>query len=253
MPDISLCFAEFVLAAATDTLADEPAAREHADAVEFRLDLAADPLDQLAAYDGELPLIATNRAAWEGGEATDETDRLETLATALEHDAVAAVDLELGVLTGAADTGGVDTDGGASTTAADRAREIRASARDRGQTVIASIHDFAATPPVAELTERLRLGGEEGDIAKIATTVTDRGDALDLLTATHRATAAGRRVATMGMGAAGQHTRAVAPMYGSKIGYAPVEAAAATAPGQYPLATLRELVDGLTTPANNDV
>ena len=252
MPDISLRFAEFVLAASTDTLADEPAAREHADAVEFRLDLADDPLDQLAAYDGELPLIATNRAAWEGGEATDETDRLETLATALEHDAVAAVDLELGVLTGAADTDG-DTDDGTDTTAADRAREIRSSARDRGQTVIASIHDFEATPPVAELTERLRLGGEEGDIAKLATTATDRGDALDLLAATHRATAAGRRVATMGMGAAGQHTRAVAPVYGSKIGYAPVDAAAATAPGQYPLATLRELVDGLTTPANNDV
>ena len=248
MPERSLHFDEFVLAAATDSLADEPAARDHADAVEFRLDLAADPLDQLSAYDGELPLIATNRAAWEGGEATDEAGRLDTLATALEDDAVAAVDLELGVLTGAADTDAVDDD------VTDRAREIRASARDRNVSVIASIHDFEATPPVAELTERLRLGSEEGDIAKLAATATDRGDALDLLTATHRATAAGRRVATMGMGAAGQHTRAVAPIYGSKIGYAPVDPADATAPGQYPLATLRELVAGLTTPtANTDV
>ena len=248
MSERSLHFDEFVLAASTDSLADEPAAREHADAVEFRLDLAADPLDQLAAYDGELPLIATNRAAWEGGEATDEAGRLDTLATALEDDAVAAVDLELGVLTGAADTDAVDDD------VTDRAREIRASARDRNVSVIASIHDFEATPPVAELTERLRLGSEEGDIAKLAATATDRGDALDLLTATHRATAAGRRVATMGMGAAGQHTRAVAPIYGSKIGYAPVDPADATAPGQYPLATLRELVAGLTTPtANTDV
>jgi len=248
MPERSLHFDEFVLAAATDSLADEPAAREHADAVEFRLDLATNPLDQLSAYDGELPLIATNRAAWEGGEATDEERRLDTLATALEEDAVAAVDLELGVLTGAAGADAVDDD------VTDRARKIRASARDRNVSVIASIHDFEATPPVAELTERLRLGSEEGDIAKLAATATDRGDALDLLTATHRATAAGRRVATMGMGAAGQHTRAVAPIYGSKIGYAPVDPADATAPGQYPLATLRELVAGLTTPtANTDV
>ncbi|MFQ3477047.1 type I 3-dehydroquinate dehydratase [Halonotius sp. F2-221B] len=243
MSGFELSFDAFVLAASTDSLADEPAAREHADAVEFRLDLAADPLAQLAGYDGELPIIATNRAAWEGGEATDEAGRLATLATALEDDAVAAVDLELNALTGRAAAADTDT-----------ARDVRASAREAGVTVIASIHDFEATPPVAELTERLRLGGEAGDIAKLATTAHDRGDALDLLTATHRATAAGRRVATMGMGAAGQHTRAVAPVYGSTIGYAPVAAADATAPGQYPLAMLRELVDGLTTPtANTDV
>ena len=243
MSGFELSFDAFVLAASTDSLADEPAAREHADAVEFRLDLADDPLDQLAAYDGELPIIATNRAAWEAGGAHDETKRLLTLETALEYDAVAAVDLECRALDGSVTAADTDT-----------ARDVRASAREAGVTVIASIHDFEATPPVAELTERLRLGGEAGDIAKLATTAHDRGDALDLLTATHRATAAGRRVATMGMGAAGQHTRAVAPIYGSMIGYAPVAAADATAPGQYPLAMLRELVDGLTTPtANTDV
>ena len=59
------------------------------------------------------------------------------------------------------------------------------------------------------------------------------------------ATAAGHRVATMCMGEPGRHTRAVTPLYGSKIGYAPVDAADATAPGQYLLATLRALVDGL--------
>jgi len=94
MPDFALSFDEFVLAASTDTLTDEPAAREHADAVEFRLDLADDPLEQLSAYDGELPIIATNRAAWEAGGASDETERLLTVETALEDDAVAAIDLE---------------------------------------------------------------------------------------------------------------------------------------------------------------
>ena len=96
----TLDFDSFVLAAATDDLAAEPAARDHADAVEFRLDLATDPLDQLAAYDGDLPLIVTNRAAWEGGEADDESRRLDTLDSALDHEAVAAVDLECGALDG---------------------------------------------------------------------------------------------------------------------------------------------------------
>jgi len=56
-----LSFDEFVLAAATADLGEEPAAREHADAVEFRMDMADDPLDALDRYDGDLPLVATNR------------------------------------------------------------------------------------------------------------------------------------------------------------------------------------------------
>jgi 3-dehydroquinate dehydratase-1 len=37
----------------------------------------------------------------------------------------------------------------------------------------------------------------------------------------------------------------VAPLYGSKNGYAPVDPAEATAPGQYDLATLASLVEQL--------
>ena len=242
MPDFALSFDEFVLAASTDSLADEPAARAHADAVEFRLDLADDPLDQLAGYDGELPIIATNRAAWEAGGASDETERLRTLETALEYDAVAAIDLECRALDGSVAAADTET-----------AKQVRTSAREARVPVIASIHEFEATPPREKLTTLLDRAADAGTVGKLATTAHNRGDALALLSATHQATAAGKTVATMGMGAAGQHTRAVAPSYGSAIGYAPVEAAEATAPGQYPLATLRELVDRLATPTNNDV
>ena len=232
----TLDFDSFVLAAATDDLSAEPAARSHADAVEFRLDLATDPLDQLAAYDGDLPLIVTNRAAWEGGEADDETRRLDTLASALDHETVAAVDLECGAL-----------DGSVEAAATERVRELRASAREADIAVIASIHDFESTPSVDELVDLLERASDEGDVGKLAVTATDRSDALAVLSATHRSVEAGRTVATMAMGAAGQHTRAVAPVYGSKIGYAPVDPAGATASGQYDLATLRRLVDGLST------
>jgi 3-dehydroquinate dehydratase-1 len=240
----SLAFDSFVLAASTDTLAVEPAAREHADAVEFRLDLAADPLSALSAYDGALPLIATNRAAWEGGTADSEADRLETLAAAVDHEAVAAVDIELRALEGrepAADAEG--------------ARAVRTAAREAGVPIIASVHDFESTPPAASLSALLERGSAAGDVAKCAVTAHDRADALAVLQATHEATTAGHRVATMAMGEAGRHTRAVAPLYGSRIGYAPVDSAAATAPGQYALAELSALVsqlDSRDATAGND-
>jgi 3-dehydroquinate dehydratase-1 len=47
------------------------------------------------------------------------------------------------------------------------------------------------------------------------------------------------------MGEAGRHSRAIAPVYGSVLGYAPLDPADATAPGQYDLATLATVLDHL--------
>jgi len=226
-------FEEFVLTASTADLSEEPRAREHADAVEFRMDLASDPLAQLDAYDGELPLLVTNRASWEGGEAPD-IGRYDALSTALGHDAVAAVDVELAALRGTAPEGELS-----------HATALRDAAREEGVSVVVSVHDFESTPEPGTLVDLLSDAASEGDVGKLATTATAPADALAMIRATHEATDAGHRVATMCMGEAGRHTRAVTPLYGSKIGYAPVDPANATAPGQYPLATLRELVDGL--------
>jgi 3-dehydroquinate dehydratase-1 len=217
----------FVLAAATTDLADEPAARADADALEFRLDGADAPLAALDAYEGTLPIIATNRPEREGGAVPDGPERLDTLRSAAADPAIAAVDVEL------------------STVDRGEARAVLDTARAHGTRVIVSTHDFAATPPPARLRELLSSAGETGDVAKLATTATGPGDVLDLLTATHEAKRAGERVATMAMGEAGRHSRAVAPLYGSRIGYAPVRATEATAPGQYDLATLRVLIDRL--------
>jgi 3-dehydroquinate dehydratase-1 len=223
-------FDAFRLAAATGDLGDEPAAREPADLLEFRMDLASDPLDQLAAYDGVLPILATNRPEWEGGEA-DGGGRLDALATAAEHADVVAVDVELNAIRHGDGTGVVD------------------HAREHDATVVASLHDFETTPPSADLEDILADALEYGDVAKLAVTATDPADVLTLLLLTRRFAARGERVATMAMGEAGRHSRAVAPLYGSKIGYAPVDATDATAPGQYDLAELRELIDRLGGPA----
>lgn len=221
-------FEEYVLAASVSDLADEPAAREHADAVEFRMDLATDPLTALEGYDGELPIIATNRAAWEGGEAEPE-GRIDDLAEAAQLDGVAAVDIELEALTDE------DSDGA----------EALAAARANDTATVVSAHDFEGTPELSELAETLGEACSLGDVGKLAVTANDRGDALDLLRVTHEYSAAGMPVATMAMGEIGRHTRAMAPLYGSKIGYAPVDAEDATAPGQYDLVTLRQLIEDL--------
>ena len=86
---------------------------------------------------------------------------------------------------------------------------------------------------------------EYGDVAKLAVTAESLDDALALLAVTRAHSSAGRTVATMAMGAVGRHTRAVAPVYGSRVGYAPVDPDRATAPGQYDLATLSRLVTEL--------
>ncbi|ELZ86691.1 3-dehydroquinate dehydratase [Haloferax elongans ATCC BAA-1513] len=227
---MDLSFDSFVLAASTAGLGDEPAARADADAIEFRMDLADDPLSALDDYDGDLPIIATNRAEWEGGEADgDEVDRLDALVAAAETDAVAAVDIELESLHKAV---GVD--------AATRARAVDVD-------VIASVHDFDRTPARSELTRLLHEAATLGDVGKLAVTAHTDADALRLLDVTRAATEWDDTVATMAMGEAGRHTRAVAPVYGSKIGYAPVDPEDATAPGQYDVATLRTLVGDLSS------
>ncbi|ELZ08231.1 3-dehydroquinate dehydratase [Halovivax asiaticus JCM 14624] len=224
-------FESFVLAASTATLADEPRARAHADAIEFRLDLADEPLAQLARYDGELPILATNRPTWEGGARSgDERSRLDTLAEATTVDAVAAIDVELAAIR------------------AGTAGRLLDAARENDVAVVVSVHDFDGTSSLSTLLALLEAAGAHGAVAKLAVTAESPADTLTLLRATHEATAAGQPVATMAMGELGSHTRAVAPVYGSRIGYAPLDPAATTAPGQLDLATLATTIESVVAP-----
>ncbi|MEF8776863.1 MAG: type I 3-dehydroquinate dehydratase [Haloarculaceae archaeon] len=225
-------FVEFVLAGATGDLGDEAAARGHADALEFRMDIADDPRSVLGNYRGQLELIATNRAEEEGGEAPEAPERLATLEVAADHPLVGAIDVEL------------------ATVERGEADDLIAYARERGTAVVVSTHDFEGTPEAETMIALLERACEYGDVGKLAVTATDPTDVLSLLSVTARATAEGRTVATMAMGEAGRHSRAVAPIYGSRIGYAPVRPGAATAPGQYDLATLSDLVERLAPRRN---
>lgn len=214
---------DFALAATTDDLTREAEARDVADLVEFRMDRADDPIEQLEAYDGELPVLATNRNRWFGGRA-DDAGRLDALDAASRFESVAYVDLELETV---------------------RAKEwLPEEFRANDVTPIVSHHDFEATPDRAVLAEIIDQCAGYGDVAKVATFPTDRSDTLALLRAIYEATEAGIDAAGIAMGAIGSHTRVIGHVYGSKLGYAPLpDDDSEYAPGQIPLRELAALVE----------
>jgi 3-dehydroquinate dehydratase I len=108
------------------------------------------------------------------------------------------------------------------------ARDVTALARTAGRTSVVSHHDFARTPPLAEL-ERIvsRCFAAGADIAKVATLVSgdaDR-DALFALLAHH-----GSRVCVIGMAARAPELRVQLATQGSRLAYGYLDAP--TAPGQ---------------------
>jgi len=148
------------------------------------------------------------------------------LRRAAEFSHVAAVDVELATVTEGED------------------EDLLTHARANGARVIVSTHDFEHTPR-ERLSELLGRACEYGDVGKIAVTAQDSGDVLELLRVTHEFASSDTPVATMAMGEVGRHSRVVAPLYGSRIAYAPIDPDRATAPGQYDLATLADLIDRL--------
>ena len=120
--------------------------------------------------------------------------------------------------------------------------------------VVASFHDFEATPADEALEEVLaRMAREGADLAKIAVWPTSADDLARLLGVCARATAgAGERsglgvpVAAMSMGALGAVSR-VAPAFGSALTFAVVPdeqgQARASAPGQLPIQDVRRCLE----------
>ena len=132
--------------------------------------------------------------------------------------------------------------------------QVCAQAHGLGIDVVASFHDFEATPADEVLEEVLaRMAREGADLAKIAVWPTSADDVARLLGVCARATAgAGERsglgvpVAAMSMGALGAVSR-VAPAFGSALTFAVVPdeqgQARASAPGQLPIQDVRRCLE----------
>ena len=132
--------------------------------------------------------------------------------------------------------------------------QVCAQAHALGIDVVASFHDFEATPTDEALAEVLaRMAREGADLAKIAVWPTGVDDVARLLGVCARATAGagegtglGVPVAAMSMGALGAVSR-VAPAFGSALTFAVVPdeqgQARASAPGQLPIQDVRRCLE----------
>ena len=132
--------------------------------------------------------------------------------------------------------------------------QVCEQAHGLGINVVASFHDFEATPADEALEEVLaRMAREGADLAKIAVWPTGADDVARLLGVCARATAGARErsglgvpVAAMSMGALGAVSR-VAPAFGSALTFAVVPdeqgQARASAPGQLPLQDVRRCLE----------
>ena len=132
--------------------------------------------------------------------------------------------------------------------------QVCAQAHALGIDVVASFHDFEATPADEVLEEVMaRMAREGADLAKIAVWPTSVDDVARLLGVCARATAGagegtglGVPVAAMSMGALGAVSR-VAPAFGSALTFAVVPdeqgEARASAPGQMPIQDVRRCLE----------
>lgn len=173
-------------------------------------------------------LLVTIRTKAEGGElALRHTEYTDLLHTILDTDCADLIDIEFF-------TAGADLP------------LLVEQAHTAGVPVVCSSHDFAKTPPRAELVERMVQMQQAGaDLPKLAVMPQSRTDVLELLTATaemadlHPETP----VITMSMGALGAVSRLAGEAFGSAMTFA--NPGQASAPGQVSLDIVNEVLDAL--------
>ena len=208
-----------------------------ADCVEWRVDCfeGAKDLSAIARCVAKLRvalkdklLLVTFRTKAEGGnvELTHE-EYLRFLHTVLDTDCADLIDIEF------------------FTTGADLPQLIT-DTHTAGVAVVCSSHDFAKTPPRAELVCRMVQMQQAGaDLPKLAVMPQCRTDVLELLSAT--AEMADRHpetpVITMSMGALGAVSRLSGEAFGSAMTFA--NPGQASAPGQVSLNIVNEVMDAL--------
>ena len=173
-------------------------------------------------------LLVTFRTKAEGGEqALSHKEYLAFLHLILDTDCADLLDIEFF-------TAGTDLP------------KLVEQAHSAGVAVVCSSHDFAKTPPRAELVCRMVQMQQAGaDLPKLAVMPQSRTDVLELLAATaemadlHPETP----VITMSMGALGAVSRLAGETFGSAMTFA--NPGQASAPGQVSLNIVNEVLDAL--------
>ena len=199
------------------------------DLLEWRVDAAQAVGEDLgAACDAvlgaaDVPVLATVRTLHEGGRADLDEEAYPRLVSWLAG-LVDAVDVEV---------------------ARPGARDLIAQAQAAGARVVASAHDFSATPGADELMARLEAMASLGaDVAKIACTPRTPGDVLAVLDAQAWALEGlGIPVIVISMGTLGAPSRIVGSALGCAATFATV--GESSAPGQLTAEQVRAVLDAL--------
>jgi 3-dehydroquinate dehydratase type I len=197
------------------------------DVAEVRLDLIGPNMDWMplarTIRESGTPIILTLRAAYEGGKWTgSDAERMDILSNAAASASAIDVELKSGL-----------------------AAKLKQNVALASTPLIVSFHDFARTPPLAELTARMEQALEQGDVAKISTMVQTEAD-LDTLRAL-LAKPWSAPVCVIGMGGKGEITRTEFPRAGSCLTYGYFETP--VAPGQLSAeALMAHLGRPVTTP-----
>lgn len=230
-----------------------------ADMIEWRADYfrdAKDPgaltagLRELRTVLGDLPLLFTLRSEVEGGAfAGSGRQYASIVGTAARSGLVDLVDVELArcgdsAVTDSACDGAAQTADGAGAPDNNSASVIIGAAHERGVRVVASYHDFDATPAKDKIIEIFcSMQSHDADILKIAVMPRNPEDALILMDATEEASMlyVDRPVVGISMGELGLITRSKAEAIGSAICFA-AGPDGGTAPGQIAAEEMSEIL-----------
>ncbi|MDA8126065.1 MAG: type I 3-dehydroquinate dehydratase [Deltaproteobacteria bacterium] len=195
-----------------------------ADLMELRIDGMRDCDLRSLLKNRPRPVIVTNRRREEGGAFNGtEPERIARLAEAARLGAD-YIDCEIA-------------------TPLALKEELRQICRQSGTQRIASWHDFSKTPETAILEAKLAEAmADDPALIKLITMANDKGDNLRLLSLLPLAKSRGRAMIAFCMGEMGQISRVMAPLFGSRISYAPLEPDGASAPGQLTAGRMREIL-----------
>ena len=210
-------------------------ARIPVDVVEWRVDWFEDVFDtdkvldvakDLQAVLKDTPILFTFRTAKEGGE------------KAISNEAYKALNMAV------AKSGYVDLIDVEAFTGEEIVKSMIQEAHSYGVKVIASNHDFDATPEKDEIVRRLRMMQDYGaDIPKMAVMPKSKQDVLTLLSATLEMSQqfADRPIITMSMAGTGVVSRLTGETFGSALTFG--AATKASAPGQINVNELAQVLD----------
>ncbi|MBL1229120.1 type I 3-dehydroquinate dehydratase [Enterococcus sp. BWB1-3] len=208
------------------------------DLAEWRIDFYEDVADfqavaelskEVAEVLQEKPLLVTFRTKKEGGEREfSDEDYFAVYQTVIESGQLDLLDVELFM-------------------DHEKVQNLIAQAHAKGIKIVMCNHDFDKTPEKGEIVQRLRSMQEKhADICKIAVMPQSAADVLTLLEATNemKTKYADRPIVTMSMGQLGMVSRLTGEVFGSAMTFG--AAAQASAPGQVPVAVLREMLETLS-------